>query len=65
MDSTTSIAELTKQIDEATIILFQNQWVKSVNFAEINHACSARFENLIQQGINMFPIILESLQSED
>ncbi|KAB2605890.1 hypothetical protein D8674_005607 [Pyrus ussuriensis x Pyrus communis] len=65
MDSTTLIVELTKQIDEATIILFQNQWAKSVDFTEINHACFARFRNLIQQGINMFPIILESLQSKD
>ncbi|RXH88741.1 hypothetical protein DVH24_000340 [Malus domestica] len=47
MDSTASIAKLTKRISDATIILFQNQYAKSVDFAEINHSYSARFGNLI------------------
>ncbi|KAB2635899.1 hypothetical protein D8674_026433 [Pyrus ussuriensis x Pyrus communis] len=53
MDSTTTVAKLTKRNSDSN------------DFAEIDHACSARYENLIQQGINRFLIILESLQSKD
>ncbi|KAB2606519.1 hypothetical protein D8674_006238 [Pyrus ussuriensis x Pyrus communis] len=57
MDSIAFIVKLTKQI--------WNQWVKSVNFVEIDHSYSIRFGNLILQGINRSAIILESLQSKD
>ncbi|CAN6584183.1 unnamed protein product [Malus baccata var. baccata] len=36
-DSTASIAELAKQINDATIILFRSKWAKSVDLAEIYH----------------------------
>ncbi|KAM1302063.1 hypothetical protein ACFX2H_013025 [Malus domestica] len=39
MDSTASFAVL-KWSSDATIILFQNQWAKFDDFAEIDHACS-------------------------
>ncbi|KAB2631269.1 hypothetical protein D8674_008788 [Pyrus ussuriensis x Pyrus communis] len=55
MDSTSSDVEVNKRRNHAT----------SDNFAKINHTCSARYGNLIQQGTSRFPIILESLQSKD
>ncbi|RXH97519.1 hypothetical protein DVH24_007865 [Malus domestica] len=37
----------------------KGEWAKFDNFANIDHACSAKRENLLRQGINRFPIILE------
>ncbi|KAB2597475.1 aldehyde dehydrogenase family 2 member C4-like [Pyrus ussuriensis x Pyrus communis] len=56
-DSTASAAKINKRRSDATIILFWNQWAKSNDFDEIDHAYSARYGNLIQQGISRFPII--------
>lgn len=59
MDLTSADKEINKQSSSATSHPVLKSWAKSDDYAEIDYAYSAIYGNLIQQGINRLPIILE------